>query len=137
VRPAHPRLTYRWVEHTAELGLELSAPTREGIFQEGFAAMAELLGAGAEPGGTPAGARVELEAGDGAALLADWLAELAFLAETEGLAPEALDALAVGDTALQASVRGRHTRVDHLVKAVTYHGLVLEPGWRAAVVFDV
>jgi SHS2 domain-containing protein len=34
-------------------------------------------------------------------------------------------------------VRGRHTRVDHLVKAVTYHGLVLEPGWRAAVVFDV
>jgi SHS2 domain-containing protein len=137
VRPAHPRLTYRWVEHTAELGLELSAPTREGIFRDGFAAMAELLGAGAEPGGPVASAQVELEAGDGAALLADWLAELAFLAETEGLAPESLETLAVAPTALQARVHGRHTRIDHLVKAVTYHGLVLEPGWRAAVVLDV
>jgi SHS2 domain-containing protein len=128
---------FRWVEHTAELGLELEAPTREGIYAEGFAAMAELLGEGAEPGGERAQTRVEVESGDGAALLAAWLAELAYLAEARGLVPDELEALEVGEATLRASVRGRIAHPDHLVKAVTYHGLVLEPGWRATVVFDV
>jgi SHS2 domain-containing protein len=128
---------FRWVEHTAELGLELEAPTREGIYAEGFAAMAELLAEGAEPGGERAQTLVEVESGDGAALLADWLAELAYLAETRGLVPDALEALEVGEATLRASVRGRIAHPDHLVKAVTCHGLVLEPGWRATVVFDV
>jgi SHS2 domain-containing protein len=139
LRAAHARLSlsYRWIDHTAELGLELEAPSRDGIFAEGFAAMTELLGAGAEPGGEAAHAEVALEGTDGAALLADWLAELALLAETEGLVPQALDSMEVSETALRATVRGRRAAVDHLVKAVTYHGLVLEPGWRASVVFDV
>jgi len=128
---------FRWVEHTAELGLEIEAATREGVFAEGFAAMGELLSEGAREGGERLELYVDVEAADGATLLADWLAELAFLAETEGLVPEELDALDVREAALSARVRGRVAHPDHLVKAVTYHGLVLEPGWRASVVFDV
>ena len=131
---------FRWVEHTAELGLELEAPTREAVFAEGFAAMAELLGEGAEPGGDAARAVVAVDSADGATLLADWLAELAFLAETRGLVPERLTGLEAGDDRLRATVHGRVARADHLVKAVTYHGLslVASPGgWRGTVVFDV
>lgn len=132
---------YRWVEHTAELGLGLAADDREGVFREAFAALAELLAEGAEPGGEPVREEVAVDAGDGAALLADWLAELAFLAETRGLVPESLVALTVGDTSLRATVAGRIAHPDHLVKAVTYNELTLEPapdgGWRGSVVFDV
>ena len=132
---------YRWVEHTAELGLALEADDRTGVFREGFAALAELLAEGAEPGGEPAREELALEAADGAGLLADWLAELAFLAETRGLVPEALASLDLGETSLRATVAGRIAHPDHLVKAVTYHGLTLEAvrdgGWRGIVVFDV
>ena len=130
---------FRWVEHTAELGLELGAPDRPGLYAEGFAAMAELLGEGAEPGGEPASEVVQVEASDAATLLADWLAELAFLAETRGLVPERLEELEVAEAELRAVVHGRIAHPDHLVKAVTYHGLTLSgPGpWRATVVFDV
>ena len=134
-------MSFRWVEHTAELGLELEAETREALFAEGFAAMAELLGEGAEGGGEPVAQVVTVEASDGATLLADWLAELAFLAETRGLVPERVEALALGDASLSAVVQGRIAHPDHLVKAVTYHGLSLVRGsgggWRGTVVFDV
>ena len=134
-------MTFRWVEHTAELGLEVEATTREALFAEGFAAMAELLAEGAEDGGEPAAQAVTVAASDGATLLADWLAELAFLAETRGLVPERLEALALGDASLSAVVHGRIAHPDHLVKAVTYHRLALERGsgggWRGTVVFDV
>jgi SHS2 domain-containing protein len=132
---------YRWVEHTAELGLVLEAPDREGIFREAFAALAELLSEGAEPGGQTLRVEIAVEAGDGAGLLADWLAELAFLAEMRGLVPEAIVAFSAGETALRAMVAGRIAHPDHLVKAVTYHELALERvrdgGWRGSVVFDV
>ena len=134
-------MSFRWVEHTAELGLELEAASREAVFAEGFAAMAELLGEGAEAGGEAVAEAVAVEASDGATLLADWLAELAYLAETRGLVPERLAELAVADAALTAVVHGRTAHPDHLVKAVTYHGLSLERGsggsWGGTVVFDV
>ena len=62
------------------------------------------------------------------------------LAETEGLVPERLTRLEVGDDYLHAQVEGRHGAPAHLVKAVTYHRLEFErvdDGWRASVVLDV
>jgi SHS2 domain-containing protein len=131
-------VSYRWIEHTGELEVELEAETPEGVFEQGFAAMRELLAA--EHPGAPLSRRIELEAPDRAALLADWLGELAFLAETDGLAPEHLPELRLGDRALVATVEGREGRTPHLVKAATYHRLAFERsagGWRARVVLDV
>jgi SHS2 domain-containing protein len=129
---------YRWVEHTGELELEIVAPTEAGVFEEGFQAMRELLGA---EGGEPAPARrIELTADDRPALLADWLAELAYLAETEGLVPDRLAAVELDAGRLRAEVEGRQGRPPQLVKGVTYHRLALEAtdgGYRATVVLDV
>jgi SHS2 domain-containing protein len=72
-------------------------------------------------------------------LLADWIEELAFLAETSGLYPRDA-ALDVRDGRLEATVRGTTGDPPHVVKAVTYHRLALEPrddGWHATVVLDV
>jgi SHS2 domain-containing protein len=82
---------------------------------------------------------VRLEAGDDAVLLADWIGELEFLAETAGLYPREAD-LDVAGGRLEATVRGTTGDPPHVVKAVTYHRLALERrdgGWHATVVLDV
>jgi SHS2 domain-containing protein len=130
---------YRWVEHTGELEVEIEAPTERAVFEDGFEAMRDLLGS--DQGGEPAAPRtVAIAAPDRAALLADWLAELAFLAESGGFVPERLASLELGERDLRGVVEGRHGRPPHLVKAATYHRLSLErtgDGWHATVVLDV
>jgi SHS2 domain-containing protein len=83
---------------------------------------------------------VELTGSDRAALLADWLGELAFLGETRGLVPDRLASLELTDDGVSALVHGRAGDPPHLVKGVTYHRLRFErsdDGWRARVVLDV
>jgi SHS2 domain-containing protein len=129
---------YRWVEHTAELQLELEAPTEEALFVDALAAFAELVGR--ERAGEPAVHDVRASAPDRAALLAEWLGELVFLAETQDFVPERATALELSDGELRARVEGRRGSPAHLVKSVTYHGLELRrdgQGWRARVVLDV
>jgi SHS2 domain-containing protein len=130
-------VTYRWVDHTAELELELEAGTAEAIFEEAASAFGELVGRG---GGEPAARRVELIATDRATLLADWLEELVFLADVDGFVPERVRELVLRDASLAATVEGVLGSPAPLVKAVTYHGLELKEerdGWRARVVLDV
>ena len=138
ILPGDNAVPYRWVEHTGELELEIEAPTEDGVFEQGFEAMRELLEAEASEE-APA-ARVALHAPDRGALLADWLAELAFLGESDGLVPERLAALALEGAALEATVEGRRGQPPHLVKGATYHRLAFERGnggWFARVVLDV
>lgn len=170
-------MSYRWVEHTAEVELHITAPSEEEVFEDALAALHELIVADAdgpdksyspaseavrrEPtdsaGGEAAGhvderdvghvdeedvvsREVEVSAHDRGALLAAWLDELVFLAETEDLVPEGLERLDLGDERLTATVRAHRGRTRHLVKGVTYHGLRFEAAdgqLRAAVVLDV
>jgi SHS2 domain-containing protein len=108
------------------------------VLHHALRAFAELAG---EATGAPQVHEVELEAPDPAALLARWLEELVFLAETEGLVPEDAElVLCNTSTSLRATVRGRAGEPRPLVKAVTYHGLAFAHEgdlWRARVVLDV
>jgi SHS2 domain-containing protein len=129
---------YEWIDHTAEVELHVEAESREEVFREALAAFAELVGREDE------GERVEHEvtakAQDDATLLAEWLAELVFLAETDDFVPERLERLELDGTRLRAVVAGHRGRPAHLVKAVTYHALELAHKggvWRARVVLDV
>ena len=129
-------MTYRWVEHTAELGLEVEARTQELVLVEAMQALAELLDGA--PGERET-REISLERADPPALLVAWLEELLFLADTAGFVPAEAE-LDLRARALHAVVRGRVTEPRPLVKAVTYHDLVFEPageGWRAKVVLDV
>ena len=127
---------YRFVEHTAELEVELEADSAEGILEEGLRAFAELAGPAS---GEPVARPVDLEAADLPALLAAWLDELVFLAETERLVPESAD-LSVSGSRVTGVVRGRRGEPRPLVKAVTLHRLRFRPedgAWRGRVVLDV
>jgi len=127
---------YRFVEHTAELELELEADSAEGVLQEALRAFGELAGPAR---GEPVERRVDLQATDLPALLAAWLDELVFLAETESLVPESAD-VAVSGTRVKGLVHGRRGEARPLVKAVTLHRLRFgrqDGAWRGRVVLDV
>ena len=129
---------YEWIEHTAEVELHVEAESREAVFGEALAAFAELVGR--DDRGEPVEHAVTAEAQDDATLLAAWLDELVFLAETEDFVPERLERLDVDGARLRALVAGHRGRPAHLVKAVTYHGLEFARNgdvWRAKVVLDV
>jgi SHS2 domain-containing protein len=129
---------FRWVEHTGELELELEAASEQGIFEAGLDAMRELMSDGETPQRLEAS--VTLTGEDRAVLIADWLGELAYLAETRGFVPDRLDVFELADDGVRALVQGWEGDPPHLVKGATYHRLRFERGergWRARVVLDV
>ena len=140
-------MVFRWVDHTAELELEIEASTEEGVFAAALGALAELLSSeqADEPRvestrGQEVTRQLRVEAEDRPALLAAWMEELVFLAETEGFEPARVEALELGLCSARATVTGRLGQPPPLVKAVTYHRLSLVPmddGYRATVVLDV
>lgn len=131
------------MEHTAELELELESDSAEGVLEEALLAFAELASSdGREPGEAPGEAverPIDLEARDLPSLLAAWLDELVFLAETEGLVPESAD-LRLDRLRLTGVVRGRRGEPRPIVKAVTLHRLRFgrrDGAWGGRVVLDV
>ena len=132
---------YRWVEHMAEVELSIEAPTQEAVFAEAAAAFTELVEDGRS--GDPVQRRIELEARDRGELLADWLEELVYLADTEGFVPEPLAELDLEEGKPSATVLGHGGEPRPIVKAITRYDLTFEPaagshdGWHARVVLDV
>jgi SHS2 domain-containing protein len=130
-------VAYRWVEHTAEVQMEIEAPTEEAVFADALHALGELL---VDDDGEEVWREVAVDGRERARLLVEWLDELVFLAETEGLVPEDVARIELSDRGLVAVVRCRRGTPRHLVKGATYHQLAFEPsdsGIRARVVLDV
>jgi SHS2 domain-containing protein len=129
---------YRWVDHTAEVELEIEAASEREVLEAALRALAELLGFDAPAG--PEQRSLSLAAADRPALLAAWIEELAFLAESEGFVATSLDDLGLQAGGLTATVSGVLDEPPPLVKAVTYHRLTFEPGgagYVARVILDV
>jgi SHS2 domain-containing protein len=132
------RSRHRWLEHTSEEELLIEAESPEAIFAEALAALAELLDA-------PHGAGrqlqdISLAARDLPTLLAAWLDELVYRAETDGFIAEKLARVELAGTRLTATVRGRGATGRTVVKGITYNRLQMErlgDRWRARVVLDV
>jgi len=89
---------YRWVDHTAELELAIEAASERDVLADALAALAELLGVGG--GGAQAAARrsLSVHATDRPALLAAWLEELVFLAESQGFVATRVVSLELDDS---------------------------------------
>jgi SHS2 domain-containing protein len=129
---------YRWVEHTAEIELAIEAASESEVFEDALAALSELLDV--ETAADTELRPVVVCSPDRPALLAAWLEELVFLAESEGFVATAVQALELRSDALTATITGVVDDPPPLVKAVTYHRLEFESsgsGYVARVVLDV
>lgn len=126
------------VEHTGELEMRVRAATRERLYGEALRGLAlEVSGAtGAEERRA-----VELESSGADTLLADLLNEAVFLMDVEGFVATGLEVERLGPASLRGALVGvRDPDLRPLVKAATYHGLVVREGaggWEARVVLDV
>jgi SHS2 domain-containing protein len=130
---------YRWVDHTAEVELEIEAASEREVLEAAMIALAELLGIDEARAGDARRA-IALRVGDRPALLAAWIEELAFLAESDGFVATEIVELDLQAGELTATVAGVLGEPPPLVKAVTYHRLAFEPsgaGYVARVILDV
>ncbi|UCG75633.1 MAG: archease [Gemmatimonadota bacterium] len=137
----------REFDHTADLGMAVSAPDLAELFRRAARGMARLMreSAARPPAGAATSCRVQLASGSPDLLLVAWLSELLYLDEVEGLVFEDAifddpGALAEGQLAATVTSRPTHSLPERQLKGVTYHGLRLEPGvegWEAEVIFDI
>ncbi len=129
------------MDHTAEVELAIEADGEREVFAEALTALAELHGADAgDRDDDDQWRKLSAQAPDRPALLAAWLEELLFLAETEGFVATRIVELALTVDHVDATVAGFIGRPPPLVKAVTYHRLRFdraESGYTAGVVLDV
>ena len=134
-------------DHTADVGVDVWAPTLTELFAEAARALTTVLCDLDTLRATEA-RRTEVTAPDLERLLVEWLEELlTWFDVDQWLACSARVSVTGGPGAwrLSAVVDGerfdadRH-RLNVLVKAVTYHALSVtksEDGWRARIVFDI
>lgn len=132
---------YRQVDHTADLAIELWAPTEPALLETAALAVTEIMTEGANVLAT-ATREIAIDAIDAEDRLVQWVNEIIYAAITDGFVTAAAD-IELGTTSLRATVRGEagaHARVRGELKSATYHDLAItrrDGGWRAFVVIDV
>jgi SHS2 domain-containing protein len=131
---------HTFVEHTSEVEVRLVAPTLAGLFVEAGKALAELM-LGEEAGAETVTEAVVVRAPDRAALLAAWIDELIYRAETRKAVFTRFDVRRVDEGELAAEIGGVAEPVlKTAVKAATFHDLWVgeeDGGWVGRVVLDV
>jgi SHS2 domain-containing protein len=129
------------VEHTADRALHVCGRNLEEVLQNAARGMNSLMVSDVAAISSQVEKYIEAEALDAESLLVEWLSELAYWAETEGLVFNQFDFQEVTPTRVQAVVRGCRARnLDKDIKAVTYHNLQIVKtgrGLEATIVFDV
>lgn len=130
---------FREIAHTADWELQVWAPDLRSLLEQAARGMYGLTGTRLKPG-PRLNRRIDLQSVDRESLLVDFLAELLYLGEVEGLGFDTFD-LVLENEALHAHVSGAplESQIKE-IKAVTYHNLAIretERGLEANIVFDV
>ncbi len=136
----------RFLDHTADFGLEVEAPSLEACFARAAAGVfSSFVHADALPSDADRVFEIDLEANSLEELMVAWLEELLYRSEVEGLFLYAFQVDAVEGMRLRARVSGRPADPQEKpgetpVKGVTRHQLsVRRDGnlWHARIIFDV
>ncbi len=135
---------YETFEHTADLGLRVRAPDLDTLFAEAGRALFSAVVEDLSTVRPERRVEVRLAGEEREYLLFDWLKELLYHFDAEHLLLGRFEAH-VGPDGLTGAAwgepldRSRHD-LEHEVKAITYHGLRVEPegdGWLAEVIVDI
>jgi SHS2 domain-containing protein len=130
---------YREVPHTADWELQVWAPDLSTLLEQAASGMYHLAGVklNSYPRLTR---RIELSYRDPEMLLIDFLTELVYLVDTEGIAFDEFELNLEGDRLIAELTGAPLASITKEVKAVTYHNLTIRitnRGMEANIVFDV
>jgi len=135
---------YRLFDHTADIGMDVGAPTLEALFETAALALFDIVTdpARVEPRDV---LPVEAAGADHEETLVRWLSELLFLHDTRDLLFCGFRVLEISGTSVRGTATGepfdpeRH-EVRTEIKAVTYHQVTVTRErdlWKARIVLDV
>lgn len=136
---------YKLIDHTADLGMEVTGRTKRELFSKTAMSLMDIV---VERKRTGAGLKekaLTVEGSDPADLLINFLREILYLFNGEALIVGTCEITKCGNKKLDAKLLLEpYNKKKHVlkteIKAVTYHGLAVEKtkkGWRARVIFDV
>jgi SHS2 domain-containing protein len=136
-----PEEAIRIVEHTADWALRVRGPDLAELFSRAALGMARLLAGDLAAVPLQEERQLALAADDAESLLVEFLGELAYWAERDGLVCPVVVLDEVTPTTLRATARGgRLAELQKHIKAVTYHDLAIrayDGGLEVTIVFDV
>jgi SHS2 domain-containing protein len=137
---------YKFFDHTADIGIEISGRTKKELFANADRALFEVLienkfGEESEKQHK----KITVEGADAADLLINFLREILYLFNGEKFVTDSCEIMKFTNKGLQARLTGEpFSKKKHLIKteikAVTYSGAKVEKlkvGWRARIIFDV
>ena len=140
-------MSYEFIDHTADVAVELRARSREELYAEALRAFTDTVTALDEvDDDSEKTLSVEAEGLD--ELMVEWLGELVYRFDVDGLLfARAEVEIEEGERGLCLTARTHGESYDEErhplkveVKGVTYHDLLVEEGdggWRGRVVFDI
>jgi len=135
---------YEILDHTADIGLIVYGKDLKSLFEnagEGFFNFITDL----KTVRSRVERRIELGGETLERLMVDWLTELLFLHDVEGLLFKEFTVESVGEDGLKAVVKGEPFQekihvIKTEVKAVTYHQIKVQQeqgGWKTQIIFDL
>ena len=135
---------YETFDHTADIGIRARSDTLNGLFENAARGLFSVILTNLDSVRCVKKTTIELKGDRRDDLLFDWLAELLYTFETQRIVFGRFE-VELGENGLSAVAWGeplddaRH-ELDMEIKAVTYHGLKVEPegqGWLAEVIVDL
>ena len=146
-----PMSNYKFFNHTADIGIEISGRTKKDLFTNAAKALFDVLIESNESKSNSEEKRqkrqrtVTVNGLDVEDLLINFLREILYLFNGEGWVLSQCEIVESGNKRLKAQLIGEpFNKEKHLIKtelkAITYSGLSVEKqksGWKARVIFDV
>ena len=146
-----PMSNYKFFNHTADIGIEISGRTKKDLFTNAAKALFDVLIESNESKSNSEEKRqkrqrtVTMKGLDVEDLLINFLREILYLFNGEGWVLSQCEIVESGNKRLKAQLIGEpFNKEKHLIKtelkAITYSGLSVEKqksGWKARVIFDV
>jgi SHS2 domain-containing protein len=135
---------YTVIDHTADVGIEVEADSREAVFTGSGLAMFDLM-FGLESVGGDVTKPLSVSAESPTELLVAWLNELLYCYAVDKIIFSGFTGVRLGEREFRAVGCGEYYdpgkhRCDLEIKAATYHDVslaLIEGRWKARVIFDV
>jgi SHS2 domain-containing protein len=138
------RARFKFLDHTADMGIQVTGPTLEDLFENAGQSLMEIM-IKKRPAGETSLFSLSVSGEDLPDLMVRWLGEILYLFEGDSKVVMDIDIDALAETRIDARL---HTvpfnpklhEVVTEIKAVTYHQIEVarrKDGWQAAVIFDL